>query len=330
MQNKPILSIIIPIYNVAEWLHACIESIISQNLKSWELILIDDGSSDDCGRICDSYAAKDHRIITVHQENNGVSAARNKGLDIAQGRYITFVDSDDEIGTTTTFEENIKFMVTNPDIDILQYPHSFIKNDQIINNNVVEGEIIDSAEILKALQNGRISGYIWDKIYKRELFSKIHFTEKMAFGEDTLCLINLSDSAKKIYISSKGRYDYYLRKDSATTRITPEMQIGYYRMKYTLFEKIFLCNEISDIVKKNAYFTMLKALIDTRIIYKNRINLKNEINAIREIQYNKYIRSRITSNKEKIWLILICLFGINTFTWTYATFILFKKTFNIN
>ena len=93
----PCISIIVPVYNAREYLYRCIDSIIAQTLQSWELLLIDDGSTDESGDICDDYAEKDKRIRVVHQQNAGVSAARNTGLAVARGKYIGFVDSDDWI-----------------------------------------------------------------------------------------------------------------------------------------------------------------------------------------------------------------------------------------
>ena len=93
----PELSIIVPVYKVEKYLPKCLDSILAQTFTDFELILIDDGSPDRCGDICDEYAAKDDRLIVIHQENKGVSAARNAGLDIARGEYIGFVDSDDWI-----------------------------------------------------------------------------------------------------------------------------------------------------------------------------------------------------------------------------------------
>jgi len=95
--NTPFISFIVPVYNVEDYLHECVDSIIGQTCGDWELILIDDGSPDRCPQICDEYAAKDNRIKVIHQRNAGVAAARNAGLDAAQGEWIWFVDSDDWI-----------------------------------------------------------------------------------------------------------------------------------------------------------------------------------------------------------------------------------------
>lgn len=93
--NEPLISVIIPIYNVEQYLEQCLDSVVNQTYRNLEIILVDDGSPDKCGAICDAYKAKDERIIVIHQENQGLSAARNAGLDICKGEYIAFVDSVD-------------------------------------------------------------------------------------------------------------------------------------------------------------------------------------------------------------------------------------------
>lgn len=122
-----ILSIIVPVYNVEQYLPRCIDSILEQTFQNFELILVDDGSKDKSGEICDEFAKKDNRIIVIHQENKGVNTARNAGLDIATGSYITFVDSDDWI-QPDSYCKSIGLMETNRDIDLLQYPEIHIKN----------------------------------------------------------------------------------------------------------------------------------------------------------------------------------------------------------
>ena len=108
---KPLISVILPIYNVAQFLPRCIESVCSQTYDNLEIILVDDGSPDDCGDICDKYAEKDNRIVVVHKQNGGLSDARNKGAEIANGEYITFIDSDDYV--TDTYVEYLYSLIEN-------------------------------------------------------------------------------------------------------------------------------------------------------------------------------------------------------------------------
>lgn len=148
--ERPILSIIVPVYKVEQYIGACIESILKQTLTDWELILVDDGSPDRSGAICDEYAARDCRIQVLHKENEGVSAARNAALDIASGKYVTFVDSDDEIGSSTTYEENVAILEENSEVDIVQYPHV-----QIPDNKITPPYWLTNVKII-AFKNSRI------------------------------------------------------------------------------------------------------------------------------------------------------------------------------
>lgn len=118
-----LLTIIVPVYNVEPYLSDCIESILSQSFDNFELLLIDDGSTDSSGEICDRYAKSDKRIRVFHTENQGVSSARNRGLDEARGKYISFVDSDDYI-QADTYSQNIKILEADLSIDFVQIPIS--------------------------------------------------------------------------------------------------------------------------------------------------------------------------------------------------------------
>ena len=110
--DKPRLSVIVPVYKVEKYIHNCVESILKQTFSDFEVILVDDGSPDRCGEICDSYAFLDKRIKVIHQSNGGLSAARNKGIEIAQGEIIGFVDSDDEI-SADMYEKMLQYLDDN-------------------------------------------------------------------------------------------------------------------------------------------------------------------------------------------------------------------------
>ena len=147
MENQ-LISIIVPIYNVEKYLKQCIESIISQTYRNIEIILVDDGSPDNCGKICDEYSQKDKRIIVLHKENGGLSDARNKGIDIAKGDYLTFVDSDDfvNIDYIEKLYNSIKFNNTK----LAQCGISKVdENNEIIEKlNYEKNQIKTSHEIL--------------------------------------------------------------------------------------------------------------------------------------------------------------------------------------
>ena len=130
---NPLLSIITPVFNVEAYLDRCVRSILSQSYHEIELILIDDGSTDGSSFLCDEWATMDHRIVVMHIKNGGASSARNVGIEIAKGDYLTFVDADDFIASDT-YQVNMDYLVQHQEVDILQFPYcNYISDKEIIN-----------------------------------------------------------------------------------------------------------------------------------------------------------------------------------------------------
>lgn len=206
---NPLISIIVPIYKVQDYLEKCIESILVQSITDIELILIDDGSPDECGNICDFYVAKDPRIKVVHKKNEGLSAARNTGLDIAKGEYVGFVDSDDWIDQNM-YETLINLLIAN-DADIAQC--EFIKTsdeEEIVDNSErYTVEVFSNIESLKNLYNEKAISTVvsWNKLYKRVLFENIRFP-KGKIHEDEFTTHKLLHKAKKLVYTNKIFYYY--------------------------------------------------------------------------------------------------------------------------
>ena len=124
----PKLSVIVPIYNVEQYIHKCVDSILNQNFKDFELILVDDGSPDSCGKICDEYAQKDERVKVIHKVNGGLSDARNFGLEKAKGEYVSFIDSDDWVDENI-YSESLKYMEEN-DLDIVCFDVTEVRTNK--------------------------------------------------------------------------------------------------------------------------------------------------------------------------------------------------------
>ena len=164
------LTIIIPVYNVEATLERCIESVVHQDFNDYELILVDDGSPDSSPAICDKWAVKDQRIHVIHKENGGLSDARNAGLDIAQGDYITFIDSDDFIDPHT-YTPLMSYLADHPETDILEYPAVLFYNsekqeDLRFPNQTVYHDMEDYWYHEKAYEHS----YAWNKLYRKSLF----------------------------------------------------------------------------------------------------------------------------------------------------------------
>lgn len=211
------LSIIVPVYQVEAHIDECITSILDQTFRDFELILVDDGSLDRCPAICDAYAQKDSRIRVIHQKNQGLSAARNTGLQAARGDYIGFVDSDDFIEASMYEKLLDNLEREKADISVCgRYKVWGDKKIQEQKSNVYK--VMDSAQAL-ALMNTNVLGYFdvaaWDKIYKRSCFKGIEFPEGK-LCEDWFVMYKLFFNAHRIVYDSIPLYNYRQRTGSIT------------------------------------------------------------------------------------------------------------------
>ncbi|ARV15113.1 glycosyltransferase family 2 protein [Polaribacter sp. SA4-12] len=209
---KPLLSIIVPIYNVEKYLKECLDSILKQPFDDYELILINDGSTDNCSEICDSYAIMDKRIKVIHKPNGGLSEARNFGIDNATGKYLSFIDSDDFI-SKDFYKNNVDYLQSNEDVDFLVC--QYCKFDGI-NNNVTKNvplKIDNKKEIFEYIFSDKYICSAWINIYKREVFKSIRFPKGKIF-EDGYILPDIIKVIKNIYLSNEGIYYYRVREDS--------------------------------------------------------------------------------------------------------------------
>lgn len=211
---SPLVSIIVPIYKVEAYLRRCLDSIVNQTYTNLEIILVDDGSPDNCPQICDEYAAKDNRIIVIHKENGGLSDARNTGLDICKGEYISFVDSDDWVNER--YIEILFNLAIKEDADIAIGEHEKTYNEQIPFQRIIEkNRILFPLEAIEILFQRKHLSFIlsWGKLYRKHLFSNIKFP-KRKFHEDEFTSFILFYNANKIVHTSKILYYYYQRNDS--------------------------------------------------------------------------------------------------------------------
>ena len=209
------LSIIIPVYRVEATLNRCVESVLNQNLDDFEVILIDDGSPDNCTRLCDEWAQKDQHIRVIHQENKGLSGARNAGIDIAQGDYLTFIDSDDYIAEQT-LAPLMQKLTDNPDIDILEYPVFVFYGSPKQHMLDFRGDMVyQDMDDYWFKGKAYLHSYAWNKIYRTELYLDIRFPIDIIF-EDMHTLPQLLKKAKTVMTTSQGLY-YYCMNDSGIT-----------------------------------------------------------------------------------------------------------------
>lgn len=219
----PRLSIIVPVYQAKEYLEKCINSILEQSFVDFELILVDDGSDDGCERICNDYAKKDERVKIIRQENQGVSSARNTGLDYATGKYIAFVDADDWV-EKDLFEECIK-VIEESLADIVY--HGMIRDIWRDGEKISErrGAQINLGAIGKRgmknyilNQKGNIEDHVFCYLFRKDVIEKIQFHAGMAYAEDSVFVMQALTKAKSYCLLECCGYHYNARMESAEYR----------------------------------------------------------------------------------------------------------------
>lgn len=260
IQKTPTISVIVPVYNTEKYINKCIQSILDQSYSQLEIILIDDGSTDQSGIICDEFAAIDKRIQVIHQSNSNVFAARNKGISLASGTYISFIDADDYI--SPNFYSELTNNITDQDIICFGYT-------PVVNNNLMPSN--------KLIENDCYSQYkyltVWSKLFKREFLNKnnAHFLD-FPLGEDILFTFNcLCLNPKIITIDNTG---YHYRDNPNSISHT------YYKNQQYIGQKIM--KEIGNIIKNTRQNLNINLECITFTIYKFILFY------LREIAHNKY------------------------------------------
>lgn len=209
---NPLISIIIPIYNVCEYLEKCLDSVINQTYNNLEIILVDDGSSDGSEKICDKYALKDNRIKVIHKENGGVASARNEGVKHSTGAYIGWIDSDD-FACPNMFERLYQLSQEN-DADIVvcgNYVNEINEND-----NKSEIYTKKAKDIMPDVLLDNITSHLWNKLFKRELFNDIVFPN-ISVAEDVAVVHKIFEKADNVTFTNEKLYLYFRRRSNNLT-----------------------------------------------------------------------------------------------------------------
>ena len=269
-QSMKVISVIVPVYNVREYLSKCIDSLINQKYPAVEIILIDDGSTDGSDKILDEYSDKDVRIKVIHIPNGGVSNARNIGLDMATGDYITFVDSDDWI-EPDFFELGIQKLQSNEaDIFIGEYVEVYDGGRSKIADKRRQESLFYVDEAIKCTfirGKGReaLPWGVWGKIYRMQLLNNIRFDTELTMGEDVRMLWDIMQRAEKVIYTPTVIYDYYQRSDSAVHTLSIKQNLNHLKF-YKLM--IHECENEPQIL---TYFQKrLDAVRVLTIIYSSR------------------------------------------------------------
>ena len=212
-----LLTVIIPAYKTELTLDRCIESVLSQQVEGgMEVILVDDGSPDNCPALCDAWAERDSRIRVVHQQNRGLGAARNAGLDIATGDYVTFVDSDDYLAADT-YPHLLKRLEEHPEADILEYEIKQTKEGE--EDQTLTDEVYPNARQYWLQTRAWWHSYACNKIYRRKLFDEVRYADDR-FCEDMLMLVQLLERQPVVATAHMGTYVYVWNQEGLTANIT--------------------------------------------------------------------------------------------------------------
>lgn len=291
------ISIIVPVYNVEEELESCLQSIVSQQYKNIEIVLTDDGTCDRSACICDFFAEEYDSVIVIHKQNGGVSSARNRGLDLASGELITFVDSDDTIDSDM-YEVLMSFLDENTDIVHCSYKRI---QDAETKNIGGSGEVLvqSSSEAMEFFLLGkRFTGSLWNKLFRKTIIKSCRLDESLVNNEDFLFCFQLFSNARNITFVDVCKYNYLVRMKSATNTVNELRKIN---------DSTYVCRymyeNVTDEYLKQIAFNRLMAtdLMLYHCLLKNQISQKRtEVNE-RLKKYKKEF-SRL-SKRNKIILI---------------------------
>lgn len=307
----PSVSIIVPVYNASATLCRCIDSILAQTFTDFELLLINDGSQDNSGAICDDYAAKDARVRVFHKENGGVSSARNLGLENAKGGWITFVDSDDWVAND--YIENLYIPVGTGGNLIISFATLVYNNGELqIPSNASLLLEKNHFQSLFVDYNLHIYTSPWGKLYNRSIIdrNKMRFCEDMHIGEDLFFLYSYMLVVEKIYLTSYSGYYYCFElADTLTKRVNAfeSEYIGYTNISNVLDRIENEWSVDSDTAHKDLEW--VKGCYIRRVLnalYYNKVKRSERLTIIRRLDTTPYTESmNITSYKERIYTFLL-------------------------
>lgn len=325
---KPFFSIVIPVYNVESYLARCMESVQNQTFADYEIILVDDGSKDSSGALCDQYKAQDERITVIHKENGGLSSARNAGIENASGRYICFVDSDDWIAKN--YCEVIAGKIKETNADLLNFHYSRIsKEGTTLAHSIFKPGFYKKQEIREQIMPwliapadfanpGRPVFSAWSHVYKMEIIEKNHMrfvSEREIGSEDYLFNMNYYLNADSFCLLEDSLYFYDQRGGSLTQRYRKNLYEQNKKL-YSYYLKLFQEKDLYERYKENLTSLYLRTIFYVAINNECKISKSHTkeqgIQKIKEILQDTYLKKCLreyswnnTGLKGKVFLFLM-------------------------
>lgn len=268
--SNPLISVIIPVYNVDAYLRRCIDSVIDQTYRNLEIILVDDGSTDDSAKICDEYSSYDERINVIHKKNGGLVSARKAGIQLASGEYIAYVDGDDWV--EDAMYQQLVGKIGDADIIISgvirDYDGGIVKETNKIQDGIYEGEALQSIIFEKMIYTGKffergIQPHIFNSLYRHALIytNQLRVDDRIRVGEDMACFYPTILDASKIVLTSDCFYHYKMRMNSIMGT-NDGMELARYKILYKyLRERFSEKTSIQDCLKRQLEYMMLYVLM---------------------------------------------------------------------
>lgn len=310
--SDPLISIVVSVYNVANYIKRCLDSISKQTFKNFECIIVDDGSTDNSGRICDLYSLMDSRFIVYHQTNRGLSVARNNAISHARGRYLSFVDSDDFL--MPTYLEQLYHLLIDNECDIAKC--NYYRGEADVDSPEISVNVYSGNDFTRRVLCDEVGSQLWQYIYKIELWDGITSPEGR-YAQDMMILHIVTNRARRVCVTSEKLYVYYIgRPDSTSNNLKKKVKGAFDRAIAFKIRSEFASNEYPYLVSKLLckmldFFNNGLVLMD-----KNDRRYNNDINAI--TLYLKCNRDKLTPNQVGLKYYMLC-FLLSRFPYLYSS-----------
>lgn len=308
----PKISIIVPVYKVEKYLHKCIDSILSQTLSDLELILINDGSPDNCGTICEEYKKEDSRVKVIHKNNGGLSSARNAGLDAAAGEYIGFVDSDDWI--EAEMYELLYKMCKDNNCDIAICTSKIHFKDKIVTKETYPLTVYNKNQAMREMLQGEFyDEVVWTKLFKNSLLKDLRFQVGIVY-EDTAFTYKVIHKSRKICSIGKPMYNYVKRENStmdlAIKNIRIDAVIIYDEMYKFMMEYYSELNRLVAYKLANNAMLILNSILHSRDMNRYKQDYSRVVRILNKYFYQNLTSPYLTKNV-KVLLIALKIYPIS-------------------
>lgn len=326
MKNEPLISLIIPVYGVEKFLQKCLDSILAQTYKNMDIVVVDDGSIDSSGEICDEYAQKDKRIRVFHKKNGGLSDARNFGIEKSRGKYITFIDSDDYIEPDYICFLYKLISSDNYKMSICSIFNDFTKNGNIVDNGDGTFREISNVDALEMMcYHHLIDTCAYAKLFERSLFDNVKFPKGKVF-EDIGTIYLLIDQCKKINCGFISKYHYVIRDDSITTKKFNEAKCDLIEMTDKMASYVVRkYPKLKNAVKRRRIYARFSTINQMLTIKDDTyLNLRDEYISFIKDNMLSVVLDKNTPMRDKVGCLLLLIdFRLYKKIWNY--YLKYKK-----